>query len=408
MSTQLFLKNTRLPRTFNRPVSLVPAIAAALLLSACGGSAAPTASAPASVAPASPAAASPAASAKPATAASGAAATASKPAAVASSSAKPAAASGAASAAAKPASSGAKVVMAYSNVKGDNLAAWEAEDAGIFQKNGVAVDLQLIAGGSKTMGGLLSGEVHMALLGGGETVSATAEGADLVILGTTSPVYPYKFEAAKEIKSMDDLRGKKVGVASIGGSADIATRVVLKKANLDPSKDVSIVSLNDAQTRSAALLSGAVQAGMDSPPGTLKLEAAGLHPLVDLASQQLPAANDALIAQKSWVNANKATVQKVIDSLVQGTARAKADKPFTLGVLKKYYKNDDAQQMDAAYEFYAKEVIPSLPYPKANQYTDAIDTLAAKNDKLKNYDVTKIFDDSFVKNAADRGLDKAP
>src|SRR5581483_10569647 len=103
---------------------------------------------------------------------------------------------------------------------------------------------------------------------------------------------------------------------------------------------------------------------------------------------------------------NKDTVQKVVDSIVQGAARAKSDKNFALGVLKKYYQNDDAQQMDAAYEFYAKEVVPTLPYPKADQYKDALDTLSANNEKLKNFDVTKIFDDSFVKSAASRGLDK--
>lgn len=365
-------------------------IAPALLLAACGGTATPASAPPGSAAPASAA----------------------KPAASAPASAKPAA-----SAAAKPSASvsasaqpvkvaAGKIGLAYSNIAGSNLASWSALDGGYFQKNGLDVELQLVAGGSRTMAALLSGDLKMIFAGGAETLSAVSSGADLVVVGTLGPVYPYKFEVTKEIKTADDLKGKTVGVASFGGSADIATRVVLRRLKLDPDKDVNIISLSDAQTRSAALLSGKVQAGMDSPPGTIKLEKAGLHPLVDLAAEQIPADNNTIVAERSWVNANKATVQKIIDSLVQGAARAKTDKAFGLATLKKYYKDENDEEMVPSYEFYANETMPSLPYPKPEQFKDSIDQLSVKNAKLKGYDVTKILDDQFVKSAAARGLDK--
>jgi len=369
-------------------------VAPVLLLAACGGAAAP--SGPGSSSPA-PASAAPASAAKPASGA---------PASAAAASAKPAAS---ASASAKPAASAAagKLSFAYSNIAGSNLAVWTALDGGYFQKNGLEVDVQLIAGGSRTMAALLSGELKLIFAGGAETLSAVSQGADLVVIGTLGPVYPYKFEVTKDIKTAADLKGKTVGVASFGGSADIATRVVLRRLGLDPDKDVNIISLSDAQTRSAALLSGKAQAGMDSPPGTIKLEEAGLHTLVDLAKEQIPADNNTIVGQRSWVNGNRPVVQKIIDSLVQGAARAKHDKAFGLATMKKYYKDDKDDEMVPSYEFYANETMPSLPYPKPDQFKDSIDQLSVKNDKLKGFDVTKMLDDSFVKSAADRGLDKA-
>ncbi|HEY8692047.1 MAG TPA: ABC transporter substrate-binding protein [Chloroflexota bacterium] len=362
-------------------------VAPVLLLAACGGAAAP--SAPAS----SPA---PASAAKPATSAPASAAAASaKPAASASASAKPA-----------PKPVPGKLNIAYSNIAGSNLAAWSAQDGGYFQKNGVEVAMQLVSGGSRTMAALLSGDEQLILAGGAETVSAVAQGTDLVIVGTLGPVYPYKFEVTKDIKTADDLKGKTIGVASFGGSADIATRVVLRRLKLDPEKDVSIISLSDSQTRSAALLTGKVQGGMDSPPGTIKLEAAGLHTLVNLASEQIPAANDTIVGQRSWITAHKADVQKVVDSLVQGAVRAKNDKAFGLATLKKYYKDEKDDEMVPSYEFYANETMPALPYAKPEQFKDAIETLSVKNEKVKGFDVNKIIDNSFVKSAADRGLDK--
>src|SRR5712692_1073254 len=340
-----------------------------LMLAACGG-------APAASAPASSTAVSAAPSAKPS-----------------------------AAAAAKPSASP-KITIAFSNIAGSNLASWTALDGGYFQKNGLDVDLTLIAGGSRTTAALISGDVQLILAGGGEAVSAVSQGADLLIIGTQGPVYPYKFMVAKEIQKPEDLKGKTIGVASYGGSADIATRVVLRRLGLDPDKDVNIISLSDAQTRSAALLSGKAQAGMDSPPGSLKLEAAGLHPLVNLAAEKIPADNNTIVGQRSWVNANRPLVQKIVDSLVQGAARAKNDKAFGLATMKKYYKDDNDAEMVPSYEFYANETMPSLPYPKPEQFKDSIEQLAPKNDKLKGFDVTKILDESFVKSAADRGLDK--
>ncbi len=323
-----------------------------------------------------------------------------------------------AAAAAKPSGSGAakpsaasggltKVTIAFSNIAGSNLAAWTALDGGYFQKNGLDVDLTLIAGGSRTMAALLAGDVQLILAGGGEALGAASQGADLLIIGTQGPVYPYKFMVAKEIQKPEDLKGKSVGIASYGGSSDIATRVVLRRLGLDPDKDVTFVSLSDAQTRSAALLSGKVQAGVDSPPGTIKLEQAGMHALVNLAAEKIPADNNTIVGQRSWVNANKATAQKIVDSLVQGAARAKKDREFGLATMKKYYKNDNDAEMRPAYEFTADETMPALPYPKPEQFKDTLEQLSVKNEKLKNFDVTKMLDESFVKSAADRGLDKA-
>src|SRR5207302_8662383 len=112
-------------------------------------------------------------------------------------------------AAPQPAAPLQKLSVAYSNVSADDLASWVAKEAGIYAQNGLDVDLQLVAGGSKTMAALLSGQEDLTLQGGGEVLSASASGADLVVLAALAPVYPYLFEVSPDIKTIDDLRGKK-------------------------------------------------------------------------------------------------------------------------------------------------------------------------------------------------------
>jgi len=62
--------------------------------------------------------------------------------------------------------------------------------------------------------------------------------------------------------------------------------------------------------------------------------------------------------------------------------------------------------MSATYEKYAVPLILLLPYPKAEQFKDAQETLGEKNEKVRTFDLSKLLDAAFVQSAADRGLDK--
>lgn len=378
-------------------------------LVALGASACSTAAPPPTTAPAAAPTSAPTAAAKPAAAPTTATTAASKPTAAATAAAGPASApTTAPTAAARPAANAPleKLAVGYSNVSADFLSTWVATEAGIYAQNGLDVDLTLVSGGSKTMASLLSGQNQLTLQGGGEALSASASGADLVVLATLAPVYPYLFEVAADVKTPDDLRGKKVGVSSAGGSADIAARVVLKKQGLDPDSDVTMVPVDSHANRTAALISGAIQGGVDDPPDSYEVERHGLHPLFDLAGLKLPAANTVLVGQRSWVTANRETTQKFVDSIVMAISRMRADKPFTVEVLKKYFQSEDDEAISGAYDFFTREVTPAVPMPKPEQFADAMAILGDSNEKVRSVDVSRIIDPSFIQSAVDRGLSK--
>jgi NitT/TauT family transport system substrate-binding protein len=295
---------------------------------------------------------------------------------------------------------------AYSNLTADNLSQWYAKDKGIFAENALDIELVAVDGGSRTMATLISGDVKIAQLGGSECMSAQVGGAELLITAVLAPVYPYHFMAAADIKTPADLKGKKVGISSAGGSADIATRKVLAAFNLDPDKDVTLVSLGSHEQRTAALLAGSIQAAVDDPPNLVKLRDAGYHSLYDLAGQKLATANTTVVAQKAWVTANQAVMQRYVDSIVTSIARMKKDRAGTIAVMKKYFGATADRGYDEAYDFYLTQVTPALPFPKPELFADAQTTLAKRNPKIKDLDVKTMLDASFVQSAADRGLDK--
>lgn len=365
-----------------RPTSL---LVVALGLAACGSTPAAAPSTPAAnpVSASAASAASAATSGKPAASASG----------------KPAASS--------QTSGLIKVAMANSSTSGDSIPVWVAAEAGIFQKNGLEVDQQLISGAAASMATLISGKVQFGNLGGSAVLTAAAAGADVVMLGSDSPVMPYKFYVPPDIKTAADLKGKKVDLGTIGSAVDVATKLGVKQLGLDPDKDVVYTTTGSHPAATAALIAGAIQGRMDNPPGSVELDAKGFNVLIDLASQKIPAANSTISVARGYLNQNHEIVQKYIDSLVQGTARARADKAFTVKTLEKYYKSDDQHAMEVAYDFWMGEVIPPLPFVKPDQLTVTKEDLAKTTPAVQNLDITKLIDSSFVQSAADRGLDRS-
>jgi NitT/TauT family transport system substrate-binding protein len=297
-----------------------------------------------------------------------------------------------------------KVTAAYSNISADDWIPWYAFEKGIFKDNGLDVDLQSINGGAQTSAALLANQIQIGQFGGSEALSANAGGADLVIVANLAPVYPYKLYAQKNITSVQGLKGKKIGVSNAGGSSDIATRAALKAAGLDPDKDVTIVAVGSHANRTAALLAGSIDAGVDDPPEDLELVKAGLTPLIDLAGQKLPAANTGVIMQRSFLNANKDTVQAYVDSLTIARVKMKADKAGATAVLGKYFKLDNQAALDAAYDFFMNEVTVPYLFPETGQFKDAVEILGKTNDKIKTVDIAKMLDRSFMQSAQDRKL----
>ncbi len=299
-----------------------------------------------------------------------------------------------------------KVTVSFSNIIGDELPLWIAKEGGFFAKNGIdAGELQNIAS-AQGVPALLSGQVHFAQTGGSETLSAAAEGGDLVVIAMLAGVYPFVFVVPPEIKTKDDLKGKKVGVSQFGSSSDIATRVGLRSLGLDPDKDVIITPVGSLANRVAALLSGAIQGGVATPPETLQFEEKGFKTLFELTG--LPSANTAVVVKKSYLEANHDLVQRYVDSLVRAIAKEKQDRASSIQVLKQYYKSTNDKEMVVAYDFFSQRVANSNPAPRPEQFKDAQETLGKTNAKVKNFDLIKLLDPSLVQSAIARGLDKQP
>jgi len=295
--------------------------------------------------------------------------------------------------------------VVYSALSPSYLALWAAKDGGIFEQHGLDVELTLTGGGSQAMPVFLSGQAEIFQAAGSDILGAVASGTDIVVTATTSAVYPFKLEVNPSIKSAADLKGKKVGITGLGDTGDAALHLALPKIGLDPDKDVIAVPVGSSQNTAAGMLSGALDAGLLSPPQNLAVEAKGFHALFDIPSLKLAVANQEVAVQRSWLAANRDRMQRYIDSLVLATAKVRHDKVYAIGLMKKYLKSDDEAALDASYEFSSQQVLAPLPFPTAEQFANTLSVMSTRNSKLVGIDPAKFIDPSFVQSAADRGLD---
>jgi NitT/TauT family transport system substrate-binding protein len=327
--------------------------------------------------------------------------------------AAPTAAPTAAAAAAKPTAAAAapagpltKIAVSYPE-GGAHLPLFLARAKGIFAKNGLDVDLRGLGGGSVATAALLGGDIQMADITGSEIVGANAGGADILVLATLTPSYPYVFMVSKDVADKEALKGKTIVVRAVGDATDIATRVMLKKEGLDPDKDVHVLAVQQEGARMAALQSGQICCSVAQVSDRIALEQAGFHKLFDLTTEGLPNAQGVIATKREYASANPVVVQGFINSVIEGIALMKADRAGALPVLKEQLKLDDDAIVAATYDFFAGSVVPSVPLPEPKQFDDGIRILAEKNDKVVGFDVSKYIDASYVQKAVSLGLDKS-
>src|SRR5216684_3037646 len=300
-----------------------------------------------------------------------------------------------------------KLSVSYSERVGSYLPLILAADQGIFKKHGLDPDLVLLTGATG-MSALLSGQVQIAQIGGSEVVSAEAGGSDLIVSGNLGAVSSYVFIVTPEIQTLDDLKGKQVGISSVGGSADIATRTSMHHYGLDPDKDITIVAMGSLQNRTAGLQYGAIQAAPSNPPDSLLLQREGFHALFNIADLEIPTANATIVAQRSWINQHRDVFQAWNDSVVEAIALAKAKPEVGLPVLKTFLQSDDDELMRSTYDFWINKVLKQPPAIVPEQFADTLAALAPNNPKVKDVDIKSMIDTSFIQNAVDKGLTAQP
>ena len=125
-----------------------------------------------------------------------------------------------------------KLVVGYSGVTAIGAPFWVIKEAGYFKQEGLDADLIYISSSSTMAQAMLAGEVAISTANSQAVVDTGLQGGDLVAMGAIVNFVALYVMAAPEIKSIEDLRGKPVGVTRFGATTDFGIQMLLKKYGL--------------------------------------------------------------------------------------------------------------------------------------------------------------------------------
>jgi NitT/TauT family transport system substrate-binding protein len=269
-----------------------------------------------------------------------------------------------------------KLNAAYSAESSWSLATWVAQEGGYFKKYGIDVDLVLIRSASTITAAMIAGEAPMIQLGGNGPIQAALQGADTVNVLTLVPLIPQSLVVTPDIKTAEDLKGKRFGVSRFGALSDLVIRRYLRKFGLDPSKDVTIVQIGGIPEQLAAMKAGAISGGSMSPPVLSAAKKAGFKEMADFESLNYKYPATVIATTRSFIQRQRATVLNFLRGEIEGIHAIRTRKEFAVSALRKYMRISDADILEDGYR-YALKFIQPRPFP-------TLDEVRAVLDEFKN------------------------
>ena len=292
------------------------------------------------------------------------------------------------------------IKLGYAALNAGQVAPWMAKEAGYFSKYGIDAELIYIPAVAATQA-LIAGEIQLAQVTGVSTAGAIVAGADVRIIASVQDKLAGTIYARPEIKSPEQLKGKKLGISRFGALSDTAVGLFLNRYGLKRGTDVAVVQLGGLPEIITALEKGAIQAGFANPPQTTRARRLGMRELFDLNTLDMDLQQTCVTVTTKYLRERRPVVKSFVQAYTEGLHRFVTDRDFSIQVLKQYLRVDEKELLDDAYAFYSKR-LQKIPYPTFKGIKFILDEMAEKQPQAK-----KTTPESFVDLSVLQELDQS-
>jgi NitT/TauT family transport system substrate-binding protein len=224
---------------------------------------------------------------------------------------------------------------------------------GFFKAQGLEVQPIFVRGGPAALAALSSGEVDFAEIGGAQAIMRSrARGLDGVIIGAISNATNYQIVGSKSTRTLEDMKGKIVGVTGAGAFSDFAMRIFLRRKGIDPDKDVTLRAIGGSNLRAGALEKGIVAAAPFAPDDAVRLTRLGFPMLANL-SDTLVIPQTILTSRVDFLEKNPETSKRFLKALILGIQLAKFNKADAIKAGFEAKLQGEVDLVNQAYDLYA-------------------------------------------------------
>ena len=296
------------------------------------------------------------------------------------------------------------VKLGYAALTAGQVAPWMAREAGYFSKYGIEAELIYIPAVAATQA-LIAGEIQLAQVTGVSTSGAILAGADVRIIASVQDRLAGSIYARPEIKTPEDLKGKKIGISRFGAVSETAVAMFLARFGLKRGTDVAIIQLGGLPEIITAMERGAVDAGFANPPQTSRARRLGMRELFDLNALGVELQQTCLTVTTKYLRERRPVVKSFLQAYSEGLHRFMTDREIAVQVLKKYLRVEDKEILDDAYSFYAQR-LQKIPLPTVKGIKFILDEMAEKQPRARNVAPESFVDFSLLQELDQSGFFK--
>jgi NitT/TauT family transport system substrate-binding protein len=218
------------------------------------------------------------------------------------------------------------------------LVPFVAKDRGFYLKNGAEVEIIQMRP-NIAMAALLGGDIDYAELIG-SVIRSAARNLPVRAISTSIKAPFFSIVAQNKYKSMKDLKGAVIGLASIGGTNHISTRITLRQFGLDPEKDVKFLAIGDEKLMVDAFKFGRVDSIVVAPPFSVQLKREGF-PILAQTADHVVIPFSGLGTTIERIKNNRAQVKKLLKAEIEALRMIQANPAAITDVIRKRFHMEE-------------------------------------------------------------------
>ena len=254
-----------------------------------------------------------------------------------------------------------KIYAGYGGIAGYQMPLWVIKEADIGKKYGIDIEPLLISGGALGMQALLANSIQLSQNSASAAIGAALRGAPIALVSTSENRMAAEIVARSEIKTPQQLIGKKIGILRFGGSNDTAIQWALRAWKIDP-KQVTILQSGATNARLLALTLGQIDATILSYPEIHIARKRGMNVLADVGDfSAYP--NTSFMLTRAFIEKQRPLAKNLLRSQIEAIHYMRTNREGSIKILKRYLRVDDPEATDATYEFFARR---TEPLPRTN------------------------------------------
>jgi NitT/TauT family transport system substrate-binding protein len=276
-----------------------------------------------------------------------------------------------------------KLVVLYSARVMSQSMPWIAQEAGLFRKYDLDLQLVYVGGGPPAAAAALAGDTEVTLVGASSIVRPFVQGSrDLAFIGAIKNILTHSVLAKPNIKTPENLRGKKIGVTRIGSNPHYFAVQALRHFGLD-SRDVAYIQTGGAPETLAALVSESIDAAVLTSPTDSQAIGLGYQYVIYGPDLRIPYAATTLVTRRPIMAKRPQVLSRFMRAMAESAKILHTDKEFTYRVLGKQLRLDDRKILEASYNSEIKALEPRMSI-KPEPFQATLDEISPTEPRAKS------------------------